>query len=515
MNIMDSIRPGNFIEFCPYGIPIALSYGKSGELITAFQYIANTSELPQSSVTDLLSFNKIPSTINIKDGNTYVYGVLYTDIKLKSEGFVTYDHIKECLCLFHQDPSRFNFFASHVKSFASNISGHVNTRNWLKLSGFKLVPGYILSRKMSYTGMIDMIKDQYNFKFPIVSHLVIFNKNEVEVIPTTIQTYFVTNIFTHTDKDGYIISDIICKDKKFTLTLKELFDLQITEGDKIYVKDDRVIKCDKYSKHKVSRMHKCKDCGRLLDLSTCDKYCKCSNTECVSQLYPLVKHLCATYQLPHMTYEEYLSGVKTGNITTLTDVLYLDGIRPNTLELTLFQLIDGLISPELCRNRELLSLFINKCSNDPITLRYYLSDPQKIVEDHMLSNTEYSILSSCLSSSLALDVSTVLNFKGLKLKGLNKKFIGDPIFRNKKIYITGCFSHGNYSDIIAILNSYECEVCVDFDLDVDCILIGDILENVSGVAIKKARKHRIDIFEESYFFKKYGIDDDLKSHRLE
>ena len=46
----------------------------------------------------------------------------------------------------------------------------------------------------------------------------------------------------------------------------------------------------------------------------------------------------------------------------------------------------------------------------------------------------------------------------------------------------------------------------------DCVLVGDLQEDVDGSAIRYARNNGIPIMLESDFFNRYGIDEDLHAN---
>ena len=93
-------------------------------------------------------------------------------------------------------------------------------------------------------------------------------------------------------------------------------------------------------------------------------------------------------------------------------------------------------------------------------------------------------------------------------------FDGAPIFRNKTIFITGTFKHGSLADIKSILESYSATVVTDFDSYIQCVLVGDIKEDIEGQAIIAARELHLPIFSESEFFARYEIDEDLEKFLL-
>ena len=102
---------------------------------------------------------------------------------------------------------------------------------------------------------------------------------------------------------------------------------------------------------------------------------------------------------------------------------------------------------------------------------------------------------------LILYINTVIDSADIVQE--NKAFEGAPIFRGKEIVITGRFRHGNNNFIKSIFESYGAT---------GCVVVGDIPEDVSGIAIRKAKKARIDVFDESTFFNMYDIDADLNEN---
>ena len=64
-------------------------------------------------------------------------------------------------------------------------------------------------------------------------------------------------------------------------------------------------------------------------------------------------------------------------------------------------------------------------------------------------------------------------------------------------------------DIAGILEGYSAEVIQKFDQSADCVVVGDIPENVNGHAISQAKLLQIPVMQETSFFAMYGIDNDL------
>ena len=95
----------------------------------------------------------------------------------------------------------------------------------------------------------------------------------------------------------------------------------------------------------------------------------------------------------------------------------------------------------------------------------------------------------------------------------NRKFDGIPMLRNKTIAITGIFNHGSLQEVASILNSYSANVVFgNCHEKIDCVIVGNINENVDGSLINRARDENIAVFTESEFFARYDIDSDLREN---
>ena len=59
---------------------------------------------------------------------------------------------------------------------------------------------------------------------------------------------------------------------------------------------------------------------------------------------------------------------------------------------------------------------------------------------------------------------------------VEKSFDGPPIFRGKKVYVTGRFIHGTIIDVCNIIQSYAATATTVFSTDVNCVLVGGMNE---------------------------------------
>jgi len=92
-----------------------------------------------------------------------------------------------------------------------------------------------------------------------------------------------------------------------------------------------------------------------------------------------------------------------------------------------------------------------------------------------------------------------------------KRFEGAPILRNWRILLTGEFTHGPMQEVQRILRSYSAEIVYKPD-DANCLIIGDVGENLNGSFIHQMQSANKKVFKEFDFFRLYEIDDDLRAN---
>jgi NAD-dependent DNA ligase len=107
---------------------------------------------------------------------------------------------------------------------------------------------------------------------------------------------------------------------------------------------------------------------------------------------------------------------------------------------------------------------------------------------------------------------TIIGLSQITITLKSKKFDGLPILRDKAIYLTGDFKRGMYRDIVSLLESFSATVVTDFTDKVNCVVIGDMHQNIDGRVVRKARENKIPVFEESQLFKMYSLDEDIKNN---
>ena len=159
--------------------------------------------------------------------------------------------------------------------------------------------------------------------------------------------------------------------------------------------------------------------------------------------------------------------------------------------------------------------FAAKCTNIKSTFEYYITHPQVAQRDmELYDRFGQAFIDEISKPIVQYEIIHILNSGKFEILHAGKKFDGPPIFRNKNFYLTGTFKHGSYEDIESILMSYEGNVSASIDTTVSAVILGDIKENVDGMAVKDANRLGIRIFNESEFFKMFEIDSDLQENLL-
>ena len=241
----------------------------------------------------------------------------------------------------------------------------------------------------------------------------------------------------------------------------------------------------------------------------------CSNPYCTSLLYPKIERFCKVLGLDVLSKEQFDKYVEDSELQIFPDVLLLPEYKDIKIKKNLWELIFACIPMDVGVDKQWLIKFCNRCNNNYKTVKYYFDGPIRIyTELDMNVSRRFANWLSIPRNILELD--TIINSEQIELAVKDKvmSFDGAPIFRNKTIYITGTFKHGSLAEIRAILESYSAVVVTDFDQHIQCVLVGDIKEDIEGQAILAARELHLPIFSESEFFAKYEIDSDLEKYLL-
>lgn len=518
------LRAGQFVQLMPIGLPLVLQYNTNGNLEKVAVGLSGTKDITKDIILDIRDSNKIPISIPITGGTTWVYGVLYTGATPKVPGNISDDNFcEQYIEVFKSNPDNFNFFGYNVESKSFNVVGAVNVRQWLAMSKFNTLPGFMCPGNLNPELFDNMVTKLYNFKYPLIAAFIVFDANTCSIYRTNIYSHIISGpIEDYVDRNGYVHKrvyvdetdlrhyELLCKSPEPLLFDYSVIEMNgIQEGDVIYLDSLRnLVYAD--IKHKPARQvsYRCPKCGKVMHVT--GEPLRCGNPDCETRMYPDICHMLAVYKLPPLEYTDYFKYTHKGDITCLLDVLILPQYKNLELNLTLGQIIDGLVPIECVHNREIFNVIANNCSNNVLTFKHYISNPIELVQDFHLTGKDMEVVLNLFTPKLVLYINTVIDSANIVQEG--KAFEGAPIFRGKEIVVTGKFRHGDRSFIKSILESYGATIATRVTDTTGCLLIGDIPEDVSGINIRKAKKARIDIFDESTFFNMYDIDSDIKAN---
>lgn len=526
MFVRNCLTAGDFVTLVPIGLPLSLQYNESGTLESAtIEYldppILRESEdlqphevvtLSQDFVSQLISSDTVPAHIPIQGGTTWVKGVLYTS-KLYTQG------AEDIYCMsdfwiteYMKSPETFNFFAGNVDSLAAAFSGATSIRQWLVAASFNLLPGFLVSSGVTREKFLKQIaSSDYKFIYPLVSSYMIYRRSAMIWTSTGLKFLKVDTKSVYADSNGYIKSTLSDSQTEISITVdySDIVTFNIHKGDTLVLDCyHRIIYNDVHNDTPISTTVPCK-CGKIIHVPE-SGVVQCEDSHCVSRMYPAIVHLLSTLGLPVISYDRYQDLVWGGSWISMSDIFAIDEYKEVNIDVTLSRLLQSIIPVQILSDTSVISAFTNRCNNNVNSILYYMHHPDKISIDLSMDRTQVQPLCSWMSDPCNIsDFESLLSLDQIHIIDTDKKFEGAPIFRSKNIMLTGAFQHGSIDDVASILRSYSATVVTQFSENINCIIIGDLLEDVNGVAVRKAKQLHIPIFQESEFFAEYEIDKDL------
>lgn len=527
MFVRNLLRPSDFVTLVPVGMPTTLQYNDKGMLEKV--YWGYTPESREDLSSRMLSAAKItdevkpfPFKIPLKEGTTWIMGVLYSDIGYNnSQGILPNCIHDEFLDMFDENPGQFHFFAGCVESLATQFKGAANIRRWLDMSGFDVLPGFLAPAQITEESFTQCVEHcQYNLQYPKIVSYIIFRGTEVLYVDTNLIQHIVATSSRYTDTSGHIKAKLTLKDGYDPLYVdySDLvsFDIKantmITEDASRRIIATHVTDDKKRDKH--SKTITCKYCGMSFALPETGLV-KCPNESCLSHQYPKLSKMLRAFGLPEIVFQSYEKAVADKEILTLLDILDTGVYAESEIKTSLGKVLEAVVPVSVCSDTQMFTTFANQCNNNIQTFIFYIQHPDKIVINLNISSPHLQKFVNWLSDVMnAEEIVAILNHPRISIATVDKRFNGSPIFRNKVIMITGKFRHGDNGEIISILQSYSATVVNRLSDDVQCLVVGDIPEDVNGAAIRKCRQTNIPVFTEKEFFEKFQIDEDLAENLL-
>lgn len=527
MFVRNLLHPSDFVALAPQGMPTTLQYDDRGILEKVYWGYTRDDRV---DITDcILSAAKItdevrpfPFKISLKGGTTWITGVIYTDTTqfTNSVGYLPNCIKDEFISLFSDNPGNFHFFAACIDSLCTQFKGAVNIRRWLDMAGFDILPGFIAPANITKESITHSIEHcGYNFnQSPVVSYI-IFRGSDILYEHTGLFKYVVSSVSRFNDSNGHIKAKLNIKNNNpIFIDYSELVKFDIHTNTMLVTDTHKNVlfayPTDNKKRDKISTTITCEYCGCSFKCPE-EGLVKCINDRCMSLNYSKVIRILSCFKLPEIPYNEYIKLVSNKEILDPVDILNTNIYSDMNLSATISDIFAAIVPITVVANKQLFTVITNQCNNNINTILFYLHNPEKIMSNLDINSTELVNLIQWLTNeSNANDIINLLEHDKVSVQGKDIKFNGIPLFRNKTIMITGKFVHGDQGDIISILQSYSANVVTKLDDKTQCIVVGDIPEDVNSSAIRKCRQHNIPVFTESQFFDKFKIDEDLAENLL-
>lgn len=512
MSLRNLLKAGELVAPVPIGILMTLQYNTDGNLEKVYTGIGDDrTDVTKSKLIPMINNKTVPAKIHIKTGTTFVEGVLYTgDIQTKKSW--DSDSLVDLLFgKYTRNPEIFNFFGANIKSLAINIKGSINVTRYLKTSGFHTLNGFIMPIGNT-EALIKNFIDGDMFPFMKVAMGYYSYGAEAKYISGGIHQHVVHNTERFTDINGYIKSEIDFKDFKLYLDYSDIVKYRISRGTTVILDDEnRIVFCFGGKDTPASNI-KCNCCGKLITVPD-SGFVLCTDAHCPSMLYPQITQFTHKLGIREMEETRFRELVEEKKLHCVADVLDLPEYLGVKIHTNISTLLRALIPYRLLGTNDLIDIFVNKCTNSIDTITYYTDNPDRITSDLNITDIGVNRLVCWLT-----DTWNATEFKSLMVSdkfvfdSAERSFDGPPIFRGKKIYVTGKFIHGSIIDVCNILQSYAAEATMIYSADVNCVLIGGVNEDNDGVSIQHARNNRIPVYQELEFFNEYDIDTDLQQN---
>lgn len=521
-------EPGSYIEVAPIGLQAMLEYNRNG-LLQKVKLLEPT-ELGVGFVKEVKNdvlgeiYKIVPTTINLKDGTTWVEGTFFTKtLPQKHHGKIAWDCEEDFLDMLRRGED-FQFYAGNVRSLAASFKGALTIRNWLMSNGFKVLPGIVVPVEMKQE-TLDMLFRTSNAGFNpnFVAAFYIFGGiNEARFKTSELYYNKVEKCDMELSPDGFV---------KGRLKLDSGEELVISYADAcanfcnyaphvsvLYEKDEtgnaHIVKGVTENALVRTPIYVCPVCHARVMLPASGP-CQCHDPNCLSRLYPDSCKMLRKLSLPELTYEQYKELVDNKDIICLTDILSLDMYKELRPTVTIAEALSSIVPMDVVRDSMFFEKLANSCNNIIDSVFYYLKNPNRIRTELNVNSPDCVSFVKWISDPYNLtSVSTI--FSCVEIKERSKKFEGAPIFRSNSFVLTGKFKRGSYKDVASMLESYDAKIYPDIESDniPDAVVVGGTNENISGHIIKVAKSFNIPLVDEDKFFKMYGIDADIVANLL-
>lgn len=521
MYVRNVLKAGDVVCTVPIGLKITLVYSKQGSLHRIYKGFESEDDISDKLLIPFCRRQIVPAKIQKTLKEVVVRGVLYTSKRFYGDGPVSSSIEDSMIEEFLKNQNGYKFFAGYVTTNAKHYTSATAMHQQLTSLGFKNLPFFFLADTPTKKKFEDTIQQgKFPFVYPLITDYIIFRQEDIINVDTQLSQYVVDSIESFFDSDGnfkakvytssgvateYHWSDIVNFNiQKSTLVISDAY------GTIIYSNNSSISTKIKPQPDVVP----CPSCGRLMHISK-KGITKCEDVHCASRAYPVIKNFLSSLGLAPLSKVDLDELLRIDNSYKDPAKLFDSKMYSEyDVHTSVGRLLKGLI---LNMSEDSANFIWDGCKNEINTLEYYIHNTDKIQSD--FRNQDISICEDILKFRRwcedSKNVDTLLHFlhhDRVHLDLVEKAFNGDPIFRNVHIYITGKFLHGDLTTISRILRSYSATVQTVYDKSVSCVVVGSLKEDIDGLALKKAKKSGVKIFDENEFFKMYEIDKDLKKN---
>ena len=518
MFIKDAFKPGQLVMPMPVGIPTTLQYNAKGILERVYNSVTDISpdtEVSYDMFNALYDHKVAPVKILLTGGTTRIKGVLYTGKLYPGSGKLPESIMMDLTCEFTENPDSFNFFAGSISSTAAVFNGANSAKKWFSMCNFKQLPSFLTPTPVTKTAFEQALYTNYPFIKDMIMYFIVYSRNEVQFVDTGVQEYVIKKVDRYVDEYGNIKGMCTHVDGQIALDWSDIVRLNIQRKRCLVLdKSWTPIRCFGDTKGLVSGTISCDICGKQI-VSPMHGPVRCGDRNCPSNMYADFKHFIDAYNMPELPFAAYKEYVSMNMIHTISDLFKINPWKTYTLETSLSHLLRALIPVNVVPVGDVITSFVQHCNGNVNMFNYYVENPNKILPDFHLSGKFLSAMIQWLSDDVnKQSLLSLLKCENIVITEDGTKFQGSPIFRNKKIMITGEFSHGTQADIISILKGYSAKVVTRFESDVDCAIVGSSLQGINSVELNKVKSLNLPVFEENDFFRTYEIDKDLAENLL-
>lgn len=530
MYVRNVLKSGDYFSAVPIGIPVTLQYSEKGNLEKIFIGFSHEAEYRSDDI--LSTFRRTSKDklhIPLPGGTTWVQGVLYTSkeiFKNTAFGLLPQSCLPEMIQDYLEDPNNYSFYAGSVETMATKFHGALAVRQWLASVGFELLPGWLVPADLDRDKFVNMVTKSNDIHFPpaFISAYIIYHIDDVECVDTGIFCTYVKQVNKCYNEYGELYAQLVRDPDNFVkVSYNDVVNYNIQPNSCVILdKYFNVLystSLDNKKREKRSNKVACPVCSSMIDVPVNGEV-RCPNEKCASRMKSRIKRMLHMLDLPEVTEEQYksiTSGVEDS--VSLARVFLFDPYKSMKIEKSISQIVESVIPSEARISKDTIQSFINRCNNNLDSVLYFVDHPDKIPSGLDMTSSRsdtpvqqvMNLVNWLSNKDNSFDIRSMFDVTCITVVASQKRFEGAPIFRGKSMYLTGRFVHGTREDIESILRSYSAEITKDID-SASCVIVGDTKEDINGQILIKARRAQIPVFEESAFFERYEIDQDLSQN---